>query len=173
MKAINIILLSALLIGISSCYKDKGNYDYDAVLEISIDSIQESYTTYTFVDTLEITPTISPANSEYDCWWGVYPTNVQQAVRLDTICYSRDLKLPITFEPGTYSLVFCAKEKVTGVAQIVETPLTALTSLSKGWYVLRTQNGYTDFDLFTGTDKIENVIAANKAFTALRGFLVF
>lgn len=169
MKAINIIILSALLIGISSCYKDKGNYDYDAALEISIDSIQKSYITYTFVDTLKITPTISPSNSEYDCWWGVYPTNVQQSVALDTICYSRDLEFPITLAPGTYSLVFCAKEKVTGVAQIVETPLTTLTSLSKGWYVLRTQDGYTDFDLFTGTDKIENVIAANNDGRNLKG----
>ena len=170
MKIKNTICLLLLITGISSCYKDKGNYDYDALLEITIDSIRESYTSYALIDTLRIHPEISPANSEYEYWWGVYETNVQgYAPQLDTLYYTRDLEMPMTLSPGTYSLVFCAKEKSTGIAALTRADLTVVTTLSKGWYVLRSQGGYTDLDLFTETDKIENVIAINNEGKQLKG----
>ena len=121
----------------------KGNYDYSELLEITIDSIQESYGSYALIDTLRIRPKISPENLEYDYWWGVYETNVQgYAPQLDTLYYTRDLEMPMTLSPGTYSLVFCAKEKSTGVAGLTRASLTVVTTLSEGWYVLRSQNGY-------------------------------
>ena len=170
MKITNLIFLLSLLISISSCYKDKGNYDYDIAFEITIDSIQESYTSYALVDTLKIKPEIYPANSEYDYWWGVYQDQVQgYAPKLDTLYYTHDLEMPMTLAPGTYKLVFCAKEKTTGIAEIVESSLSVVTSLTRGWYVLRTQDGYTDFDLFTEKDKIENVIALNNDGKNLKG----
>lgn len=170
MKIKNTICLLLLLAGISSCYKDKGNYNYSELLEITIDSIQESYGSYALIDTLRIRPKISPENLEYDYWWGVYETNVQgYAPQLDTLYYTRDLEMPMTLSPGTYSLVFCAKEKSTGVAGLTRASLTVVTTLSEGWYVLRSQNGYTDLDLFTGNNKIENVIATNNEGRQLKG----
>ena len=43
MKAKNIIYSLLFLWSLCSCYEDKGNYDYDPLLEITIDSIVESY----------------------------------------------------------------------------------------------------------------------------------
>lgn len=170
MKIKNIVYLLLFVIGISSCYEDKGNYDYDALFEITIDSIRESYNSYALIDTLRIHPEISPANSEYEYWWGIYETNVQgYAPQLDTLYYTRDLEMPMTLSPGTYSLVFCAKEKSTGIAALTRADLTVVTTLSKGWYVLRSQGGYTDLDLFTETDKIENVISMNNEGKLLKG----
>ena len=169
MKAKNIIYYLFFL-GICSCYKDKGNYDYSPVFEITIDSISESYTSYALVDTLRIKPEITPQNAEYDYWWAVHQVAVQGiAPTLDTLYYTRDLEMPVTLKPGSYYLIFCAKEKNTGIAKIAEARLTIVTSLSKGWYILRTQNGYSDFDVFTETDKIENVIAANNDGKNLKG----
>ncbi len=158
-------------IGFCSCYKDKGNYDYDEIFEITIDSLQESYHCYALIDTLRIAPEIYPQNVEYEYWWGVYE-NIEGmgiAPKLDTICYTCHLEYPISLAPGNYGLIFSAKEKTTGIAQIVDCSLTVETALSTGWYVLRTQDGVTDLDLFTATDKIENVIASNNNGKNLKG----
>lgn len=63
-----------------------------------------------------------------------------------------------------------ATEKNTGITQIKEAPLTVTTALSEGWYVLRSQDGYTDLDLFsTENGKIENIIAVNNEGKKLKG----
>lgn len=170
MKAKNIIYSLLFLWSLCSCYEDKGNYDYDPLLEITIDSIVESYMTYSLIDTIRISPMVTPENIEYDYWWGIYQNSVQGFVpTLDTLCYTCDLEMPVALAPGSYSLVFCAKDRNTGIAKIAKASLTVYTSLSRGWYVLRSQNGYTDFDVFTGTDKIENVIAVNNNGKNLKG----
>ena len=97
-----------------------------------------SYTLYTLVDTLRISPEVSPADAEYDFHWGVYQTNVQgYAPTLDTIATTRDLVYPMTLDPGSYKIVCMATERNTGITEIKEVPLTVTTALSEGWYVLR------------------------------------
>lgn len=171
MKTVYIISLFLFLIGFSSCYEDKGNYDYTDVFDIRIDSVKDSYSLYALVDTLRIFPEIEPANADYDFHWCVYQTNVQgYAPTLDTIATTRNLVLPMTLDPGTYCVVFMATEKNTGITRIKESPLNVTTALSEGWYVLRAKDGYTDLDLFsTDKGKIENVIASNNEGKNLKG----
>lgn len=169
MKTFYILSLLLFLLVASSCYKDKGNYDYDAPMEITVDSIAASYTCYYLTDTLRIEPEIMPANVEYDCWWGIANKSSQTPPRVDTLYYTQNLEFPVNLSPGSYTLIFCAKEKLTGVANMIRIPLTVTTGFSTGWYVLRAQEGYTDFDLFAPTGKIENVIAINNEGRNLKG----
>ena len=60
MKQLYIISFLLFLIGFYGCYDDEGNYDYTEVFEIRIDSMKASYTLYTLVDTLRISPEVSP-----------------------------------------------------------------------------------------------------------------
>ena len=109
MKQLYIISFLLFLIGFYGCYDDEGNYDYTEVFEIRIDSMKASYTLYTLVDTLRISPEVSPADAEYDFHWGVYQTNVQgYAPTLDTIATTRDLVYPMTLDPGSYKIVCMA-----------------------------------------------------------------
>ena len=52
--------------GLCGCYEDKGNYDYTETFEITNDSQKQSYTLYALVDTLRISPKLSPVKSEYE-----------------------------------------------------------------------------------------------------------
>ena len=171
MKQLYIISFLLFLIGFYGCYDDEGNYDYTEVFEIRIDSMKASYTLYTLVDTLRISPEVSPADAEYDFHWGVYQTNVQgYAPTLDTIATTRYLVYPMTLDPGSYKIVCMATERNTGITEIKEVPLTVTTALSEGWYVLRTKDDCTDLDLFsTEKGKIENIIATNNEGRNLKG----
>lgn len=81
MKQLYIISFLLFLIGFYGCYDDEGNYDYTEVFEIRIDSMKASYTLYTLVDTLRISPEVSPADAEYDFHWGVYQTMYRDMLR--------------------------------------------------------------------------------------------
>ncbi|MDE7374017.1 MAG: hypothetical protein K2M86_01620, partial [Odoribacter sp.] len=167
----NYILLSLLLLaGLVSCFDDKGNYDYDVPYRIEVDRIKDAYTRMALVDSVNVSPQLTPANAEYDYFWGVYQANVQGYVpKLDTICHTRELHYKVDLEPGGYVLVFGAKEKTTGISKIVTASLSVETALTTGWYVLRSQNGYTDLDVFTPNGKVENVIAGNNEGRNLKG----
>lgn len=109
MKQLYIIGFLLFFSGLCGCYEDKGNYDYTETFEITIDSLKESYTLYALVDTLRISPEVSPVNAEYDFHWCVYQTNVQgYAPKLDTIATTRELVYPMTLDPGSYQIVCMA-----------------------------------------------------------------
>ena len=171
MKQLYIIGCLLFFSGLCGCYEDKGNYDYTETFEITIDSLKESYTLYALVDTLRISPEVSPVNAEYDFHWCVYQTNVQgYAPKLDTIATTRELVYPMTLDPGSYQIVCMATERGTGITRIEERPLTVTTALAEGWYVLREKDGYTDLDLFsTEKGKIESIIASNNDGRNLQG----
>lgn len=159
-----------LLIGLAGCYEDKGNYDYDEPYQIDVEGMEDKYVKIALVDSVNVNPQLTPADAEYDCFWGVYLTNVQgYAPKLDTICYTRELHYKVDLEPGTYVLVFAAKERTTGISQIKKASLSVETALTTGWYVLRSQDGYTDLDIFTPDGKIENAIAVNNDGKKLKG----
>ena len=175
-KTFTRIFLSCFLVGsLSSCFEDEGNYDYDEPFKISVAGLQESYECYYMIDSLNIEPELSPKESDYDCFWGIYETNVQgYAPKLDTICHTRELHYKVAIKPQQYKLVFCAKDKKTGIPTFVQRDLQVTTPLSTGWFVLRTQNGKSDFDLFAPDNKkIQNVIATNNNGISLEGDATF
>lgn len=170
MKPLYIIITVLLCANFVSCYDDKGNYDYTDKFEISIDSIQEKYTSLALIDTLKIFPEVTPKNVEYEYFWGTYPNVVSGvAPTIDTLCKTCELNYLVQLQPGSYTLVFCAREKETGIASFYSSQLQVATSLTSGWYILRSQNGYTDLDLFAPQGKIENVIALNNEGKNLKG----
>ena len=170
-KIIVYMFLSIFLMGgLSSCFEDDGNYDYDDIFEVSVAGLEDSYLCYSLIDSLNLVPQITPKDEEYDCFWGVYLTNVQgYAPRMDTICHTRELHMLVDLAPNTYRLIFCAKEKNSGIPKFAEMNLEVVTPLSTGWYVLRGKNGTTDLDLFSPRGKVEDVIAKNNGGRALEG----
>ena len=160
-KSIYCLLLNAFMLGgLTSCFEDDGNYDYSPVYDINISGLEDSYNCLSFIDSINIKPQITPTDDEFDYFWGVYETNVQgYAPKLDTICKTKDLHWLVNLQPKTYKLVFCATAKNSGIPEIIERDLTVTTALSKGWYILRDQNGKTDLDFFSEDGKIEGIIA--------------
>ena len=171
MRTLYIICFFLLTGGIVGCYEDKGNYTYTELLEIKVDSVKQFYPNYlSSIDTLYIEPKVGPADLEYDYVWSVYENNVQGFVPpVDTISRTCELSYPVTLKPGSYTLLFSVTEKKSGIFRIVRSNLTVGTALTIGWYVLKSQEGYSDLDVFGEEGKIENVIAVNNNGVKLKG----
>ena len=160
-----------MLTSLTSCFEDEGNYDYDEIFDITVTGINSSYESFSLVDSLKISPVIEPQAEQYEYFWGVYKD--APGYKIDTICHTRTLNMFVELQPDTYKLLFGAKEKKSGIQKLITTELKVSTALSKGWYVLRSQNGSTDLDLFTPKGKITNVIAMNNEGVNLPGKAAF
>lgn len=144
-------IISALIIVITSCFADKGNYEYTAWEEITVTGIESDYTAISQVDRIQIEPVVSSTenDAQYEYYWGIYETSVQgYAPIIDTIATTKNLDYLVVQPAKGWVLVFYAKNINTGYSKIVTANLNVVTEFTRGWYVAKQENGYTDLDLF-------------------------
>ena len=141
-----------------ACYEDKGNYDYTDKLEITVSGIQEAYNR-TVGETISLKPQITPANREYDCFWGIIAFN-SGSNNVDTISFEQDLDYKISLRTGSYNLLFCAKDKATGIYAYERYNLTVGTETTDAWWVLKENSNGTDLDLITPTKTMPDFISS-------------
>lgn len=103
----------------TSCSKDKGNYDYNDINELTISGIESSYNLLYKSDTLKINPTIimtmdtnNPSRYEYE--WKAIPS--QNSTNSSVIIGNEQkLNYPVALSPGVYNLYFKVYDKQTDV----------------------------------------------------------
>jgi hypothetical protein len=168
MKKLYITALSAMVVLVTSCFKDHSNYDYTSAEKITVTGINGSYDRISLVDSINITPIVSStdATAKFQYFWGIYETNVQgSAPKVDTICKTQNLRYFIKQPAKAWVLVFGAKNTNTGYMQIVTSTLNVITQFTRGWYVLKDDGSKTDMDLFltpttiTPASKMENIFS--------------
>ena len=151
MKKLYILTLAVTIAAmVSSCYKDKGNYSYATSEVITITGIAPSYDKISKQDKITLTPTVSSSspNASFEYFWGIYETNVQGSVpKIDTIAKTLNLDYFITQSAKAWVLVFGAKNKTTGLQQLVTSTINVITPFTRGWYVLKDDGTSTDLDL--------------------------
>lgn len=162
------ILATCCVLLIASCYKDQGNYLYKTPEEITISGVEASYDKVSLVDKLTIDPKVSSTDpdAKFSYWWGMYETNVQgSAPKVDTIGRSKTLDYLVTQPAKGWVLVFGAKNEHTGFTRIVTANVNVVTQFTRGWYVMKSEGGKTDVDLFltpagiAPPSKMENVFS--------------
>ena len=138
----NILLLGLICCGIlMSCYKDKGNYDYTVLPEVSIENLEDFYNK-SQLDSIVLEPEMVTADGAYDenDWtylWRLYPgKNV-----MDTIGYERVLRYQFTEEPGSYNIYFTAINKRTEVKYSKDIEINLSGVYMDGWMVLYEEDG--------------------------------
>jgi len=164
-KLLYTFYLSVVVLVLTSCFKDLGNYDFSESEVITITGIEDSYTCIQGVDSLSITPNVASniAGADFEYSYIMYETNTQgYRPTQDTIQNSgKDLvKYPVSRKSATYSLVFIAKNRTTGVAGFAKSTLNVITKFNDGWYVIKDASDVTDLDLFDNTGKllVQNVL---------------
>jgi len=122
MKIRYILLLIITVLGVSSCYDDKGNYSYqdpDSVLPLEIDGLPKD-TSFMLFSEVELTPKITGIENEDDFQftWYTYQLYASGFIpQRDTLAKTKDLSFIMEYPAGNqYQLVFEAKEKKTGLA---------------------------------------------------------
>lgn len=129
------------VLAFAACYDDKGNYDYRDINEISISGFGDRDTTYRVLylaDTLRITPEITGSldgtEDHYTYIWALSSDVLRE--QKGVIARSRNLELPITLQPGSYSLLYKVMDETTGLQVSVSGTLVVETSHTKGYLVL-------------------------------------
>ena len=140
------IVLSGLWI---SCYDDKGNYDYSILNQAEVTGIDSIYRC-DLLSHLVITPKLNSQDKSrtYDYMWLCYK-NTKDGI--DTLSCEKDLDYELTLDPAIYTLVFAYQDRETAVTKYVFSKLVVESEYSRGWYVLKEKNGYTDLDFFSST----------------------
>lgn len=139
MLRFKILFLLALVTSLAACYKDKGNYVYHDINEITIDGLNASYSVIPGLGALHIEPKIvmteaaaDPARFEY--YWIV----IKGTTVIDTIGRAAVLDFTGSLAPDTYVLFFRIVDKQTTVAWKRSTSLTVGTPYSRGIMLMGT-----------------------------------
>ncbi|MBR3093055.1 MAG: hypothetical protein IKG99_08510 [Bacteroidaceae bacterium] len=163
LRNIAIPTLFASVLALTSCYEDKGNYDYIELEQVSIDTtavgMQSEYAIMRF-DTLELSPRVffqgqevTDANqAPLDYLWTIFSatTGAGSSTVIDTLGYERCLKAPITRTGGNYLVQLVVTNRNDGVRQFFRIPVAVSEVFDGGWMVFyerADQPGYSDVAL--------------------------
>ncbi|WP_316815171.1 PKD-like family lipoprotein [Pedobacter nyackensis] len=166
-----IILLLGITISflVMSCYKDKGNYEYTPNEVITAKGIEPAYTVL-FNSNFKINPVVSSSKAEakFEYFWAIYNKGGAQ-LPADTIGRTLNLDYVVTKNPGSYVLVFGAKNIATGFQQQFTYPISIDTEFTRGWYILKDNGAKTDLDLYLTPTSLVPSSQLNNVFSSING----
>ncbi|RQO75691.1 hypothetical protein DBR43_10160 [Pedobacter sp. KBW06] len=143
----------AVLLILSGCAKDRGNYEYKKLNEVKIDSIP-NFSLMKF-DSLKISAGIRQSESSqvlsYE--WKIYSPKTGKTKVLSK---EKNLAVIIAEEPITdaYELVFKATDPSTGISEFRSFSVKVVTPFSEGWMVLNRKGNDVDIDMVNPAGKI-------------------
>ena len=157
-----------------ACTKDKSTSVDRPLPNFTVTGLQASYSILTHKDTLRIHPTVQD-ESRYEYYWTAFDANYTIGKgnrKPDTLAKTKDLDYAMMLNPGPYVLVFNLKDKETGVTKLLNVNMTVSTLNMNGWYLLKDNNGKTDFDFIHSLGRIDNWIATYNEGKSLEGTAV-
>ena len=139
-----IVYICSLVLVLSACSYDKGNYDYSQLDEPDVTLIDQfSVLTYT---SLKINPEYGEKfdHNKYEYEWKAVDNNsLSEPAILGT---QSNLEYEVALASGSYSLFFTITEKKSGIFWRHTIDLTVNSSTSEGWMVLCSDQGRTRLD---------------------------
>lgn len=148
--------LAALLVFpmLTSCYEDKGNYDYlteEEAMPIKIVALED--VTVKANSLLTIAPQVTGEDGgKFKYLW--YTVAQGYPYDTDTLSEERDLSVNVPLKVGKYTLYYKITNEANGVYKYVQAPMTVTASdVAVGWYVLKTGDKGVDFDYFSLSGK--------------------
>ncbi len=145
---------------LTSCYEDKGNYDYTEVETITGTGLPESMSVVQKADYIELSPSFNSdlngnidnnPNYEYSCvLWksgGTFPDTQTRQKEIDND-HAKDVKYFADLSEGNYVIQYMVTNKQTGVTTNFKVPVQVTSSTYEGWMVLcDDKDGYARMDM--------------------------
>lgn len=177
-----IILFLAMIGGVisglmTSCYDDKGNYNYTTLDEVVIDTaglnILPAYSLSRY-DRLTMEPNIlfngervnDNENAPLDYLWTIYTANTGNMTYVtDTIGTSAKLDAEITPLAGAYIVQLTVSNRNTGIQEYFKIQCQVEESITAGWMVMyecADKPGHTDIGLVVNSLVKKNITAAQE-----------
>lgn len=132
-----IYLLPLLMLGMSACVEDEGNYNLTELNDFTIEGVEDSYSVISGADALHINPVIKgtlqsdPSAFEYK-WYICSGYDHAHTVISTEMNLDYDMKLP----PDTYNFHLTVKEKSTGIEVDKTFYVYASNVATRGYLVL-------------------------------------
>lgn len=147
--------LSLLLVLNYSCTEDEGNYNYNAINEIAVTGIEESYTAYSG-EYFKLAPNLNatiddgkdPERYTYE-WTALNLSKLLADPAAKTLlATTKDLDGILKLPSGKYTIYYFVKDKVTGVTWQQEPfTLNVVSSIYEGWLVVGNVDGKARLDM--------------------------
>lgn len=183
MKRFYMIILTLLtVIGLGSCYEDKGNYDYDWVASAQVLNFEESYT-YTVGDAMTLRPDLVFQkqdgmeihvaaedrfdDTEYEYYWiAIRYDNNQQRFFRDTIGRERNLNYIVNLPAEKYLVEYHVYNKEHDLRWISKFDLKVTLSAPEGWLLLEDKDGIAELSIYAvmgdgSLRMVHNVLSAS------------
>ena len=155
-----ILSIFALMLLLTGCYEDKGNYDYHVLDKVEIDTTNvhmlSQYSIMRF-DTLHLEPKVlfngsDAADAPLRYVWTIYSatSGTGSNTVIDTISTERVLDCPITRTGGNYYVQLAVTNMNDGIRQFFRIPVAVSEVLDGGWMVFyekADKPGYSDLAL--------------------------
>lgn len=139
MKLKNILIgigLITSLQGVQSCIDDRGNYSYisnEELLPVTISGFED--TTVIIRSTLNITPVLENMDDEsryIHLWYAAPSVTAGFTPQRDTLSLKRDLSFEVTYESGTYNLVYELRDPKLDIYVRKQVLMTVQSDVSTG-----------------------------------------
>ena len=166
-----LIILGVLLW--TSCFDDKGNYNYTDLGELTVDGIMTDswYELFAFSDTLKIPVDIHSTrypNGEkpYTYEWKVMSSSSQtwddRGQTIDyTVSRKKDLGVVLQLKAGDYFGFFIVTDTILGLQEKVDFFIRLRTTVSEGWMILCEEDGEARLDWVMNLTEEEDRISRN------------
>ena len=141
------------------CIDDPGNYEYvseDELFPVTIAPLKDMYQVYQG-DSLVIIPVFESMDNEGRYQYKWFVSNSDREISL--LGENKDFKDVVRLSQKEYTLYFEVKDPKLDVYRQVSSKLSVTANVQNGWYVLKEQDGMTDFD-YEGVDnsRVDNVM---------------
>lgn len=171
MKRINLLLFGLLVI-LSACFKDEGNYNYATVDEIEISGLEEMYRGFSYAgEVLTISPEIKTDYTDLSYEWYMWSPDIEnyqganmtekEEYEATLIGTDKDLNYELACPEGRYTIMLKVTSNTNNYFAVATTRLDVTTEFSRGFYILKeTETGGSELDLSYDAEEpvMENLI---------------
>ncbi len=152
-QIVGTMLVALTLLCLGACYEDKGNYDYNVLDKVSIDTVGtgmlSEYALMRF-DTLELNPEVlfngrkvsDGADAPLNYLWTIYSAVSGSGANavIDTIGNARCLKAEINRTGGNYYVQLVVTNRNDKIRQFMRIPVSVSEVFDGGWMVFYERN---------------------------------
>lgn len=153
----------AVILILSSCFKDLGNYSYKDINEIAIGDLGGPYDLLFKADTLKIAPEINLTMDDgdpdrYSYEWRIGFTG--EGATRETISTERNLVYHVNLQPKSYTLYFNVYDKLTEVTWTKTTSFSVSSAMDRGFHIAgEDEEGFADADMVVMVAGRDTIIA--------------
>lgn len=148
MRSLYSLAAGAVLLCLSACYRDKGNYDYHPINDIAIETADTTIVNYG--DTLHIDPVLHQQldsnESDLQFEWSVLVSSASLDSSFQLLATTRNLDIPVAIpsQSAYYPLYYRVRNAKTNITYTKIIRLMVTSNFQTGWLAMEQNSVHTD-----------------------------